>query len=286
MPEPEIVGQGAPVEPTDPDGGSGDPAGGEKKPDTAPDDKLKALQEEVKSLKTLNGELTVSERYWAEQSKSGGAPAPAPKEEPDPLDALFTEDVVDDDSVDGLIDALTSEGAGALKKRGFVSKSDLKPMFEAFQASVVRKAEEIAEGKIGTARKSLEADGDLLREFPEFNQTNSTDPKVQAFISAASDQYKVLLARNPGRKDDPTALFDAGEYARLIVGQSSNGNQARIDAQGDPGKGSGGQDTGGGMSARQKKIAEAMGVTAEDYQKRANHGIQLKGMPMHGAMEQ
>lgn len=273
-------------------GAEGQPEGG-KSNGKSSDDRLTALETELSSLRTRNKELQDSERFWAERAKGGGESREEPEPEKEDIVAALLGDLGDeeDDNVDSLIDELTSGGMKALKKRGLLSKKDLAPILKGLEEKLEAKAAAIAEGRVGKARKDLETDGELIRQFPELGRIDrdtgeALDEADAPFIASVSKHYRRLVSRNPGRKTDPTALFDAAEMARLEVGSNEEARRRRINAQ-TSGGGSGPDSNGdGGLTERQRKIIEGMGVTEEAYKKRAAAGIQLKGMPMHGAMSQ
>jgi len=160
-------------------------------------DDLAELRKQLKDQETRIGELSASERYWADQARGRvpagddpGEPAEDPDPEPEP-----------DETPDEFLDRLSKEGAGAiakvLDKKGYVRKQD-----------VAKVAEQVARQIVEKERGKLGADAKLIGQFPELR-----DEKSELFQATATI-YRELIADDPGLKSSPATLFMAARAAK------------------------------------------------------------------------
>ena len=271
MPEAEVAEQ---VQETP---GSPEQSGkqGEEKQETLSAADVKAMRSENAALKKRAGELEKSERYWAD--KYAGADASAkPETEPDDV-TDFSDLIGEVPSGDSdFIDDFTSNGEEALKKRGYITE---KRAVELAEKVAERVADRVSGQKVDKAKKGIQEDAELVRRFPEIENEKSD------FYKAMGTHYRAMIDRNPNRKNEPSALFDAAEKAELELkasgGDREEKRKQRIAAQAGGG-GSGntgyGDDNDGELTARQKSIADNLGVSHDDYKKQATAGVQVRGL--------
>jgi hypothetical protein len=265
-----------------PSGKTGGDAGKDKG-----NEQLTALQARITNLEKQNRELAESERYWADQARAAGEVEEVEEIRPQEVDPLAG------DTPEKLVDELSSQGAAALSKRGFVSRKEAEEMARRVATEV---AEQVAGRHVAGARQALESDAELVRDFPELN-----NEKSPMFVKTA-EVFKGMVARDARMKNSPAALLSAAKIAKLEIAAEDRANgggrgsrndddepaheteverQARIAAQaGDRGHGRRTEEEdldvdGGGLSARQKLIIDKMGVTEADYVKTAQNGIRM-----------
>lgn len=231
----------------------------------------KAIQERLASLEREAKEAREEARFWSERAKGSAQPEKPPEKEKDDDFSDLLGEIADGGDTDSFIDDLTSGGASALEKRGFLTK---KQAIKLMQQVAERTADKIASKKVEGAKKGLERDAEIMRKFPDLQDADS------ALFKATQERFRKMVERNPARRNDPDALLEAAEYAQLTIPKQDPKRNARVAGQGQNGSG-GGFEAGEseGLTAAQRAIIKNFGLTEEQYVARASKGVQIKGMP-------
>lgn len=232
----------------------------------------------LEAIEKERDELRESERYWSEKARAGSGGDKTKEDEVEDEDDLsdLLGDLADDDGDnDKFIDELTSEGAAALKKRGFISK---KEALQLAQQVAERVASKVSKKAVGKAQKGLQREAKLVREFPFIQDEDSDGFKL------TGEFFRKAVARNPDRANDPDALWDAAEKAKLVLderkkAEESKGSRkkARVAAQADFGGTSGMGDDDDEMTDLEKYVAHNLGVTEAEYRK--HRTVNIGGLP-------
>ncbi len=216
-----------------------------------------ALQTQIDELKEQVAEQTRTAQFWADKARAGAAPAavatPAAEDEPDVLEAITTGG---------------AKGFDALaEKRGFVRKTDVQSMIDAKANQVTREQQ-------------------LMTEYPDLKNKNSdffkgtavrygqlvTEgvPQAQAMETAARETELNFLRSGkmklPGAEQ--TKAEKEAERLRRIDAQGGEGGRRRPAAAAEDDE---------ELTAEQKHICDSMGVSYENFAKRAKAGVQRIG---------
>jgi len=209
-----------------------DPSGGEPESPKPGPDKAKEQPidpKEFRAMQTRMGEMQKqleetreSERYWADRAR-GAAPAEPDDDEPDPDD----DELVVDDKPEQLVDDLSSRGMDALVKRGVLTKKEAR---ELIAKEVAKQSRKIAEEVVGRERTKFTTDSEIVTKYPELKDPES------ALFKKTREIYKGVVQRNPAKGNDPEALLDAAERAKLQleIETLKAGRGDRDDDDGDP----------------------------------------------------
>lgn len=226
-----------------------------------PDDDVKLSKKDYEALLKERDELRGSERYWADQAKSG-----ARKAEPEPGDDDADDDDDDglkDDTPDKFTDDLSAKGIEALVKRGVITKKTAKEMFAKLSDRMLRNVERMVDEKISGVAKRATKDAQLLQRYPELGDAQSD------FTKRTGDIYKELIEEDPDIKKS-TALALAARMTRAET-KDDERRIERIDRQrGDSGRRlarSESDDSLGPQSAEMIKAFGSYGVTEESMRK-------------------
>ncbi len=197
------------IDPTvDPSGGEPtSPAKGQEKPKEQPIDpkEFRAMQVRLTEQDRRIQELTESERYWSDRARGGAAPEP--EETPDPEDPE-DEPQVRDDKPEKLVDDISNKGIQALVERGVITRKQAK---ELIAKEVEKQARKVVEEVVGRERTKLTVDAEIMTKYPELRDEKSP------LFAKTRDIYKEVVRRNPAKANDPEALLDAAERARLTL---------------------------------------------------------------------
>lgn len=153
------------------------------------DKRIEALEADLADQKRKTREAEEDSRHWATTARrNGNAPRPAEveQEEAEPESA--------EEKPEKLLDDVSTQGAAALKKRGFVTKADVKDAVKQVLSEV--------DGKINATVAASKIDQQMGQEFPEL----------------VEDSKKIAAAKDSGRRPDVTPLFTrASEIYRAAV---------------------------------------------------------------------
>jgi hypothetical protein len=221
---------------------AGDKASGDK-------DDLKAIREELTSLRHRVRESDGLAQYWAEQAKAGHRAPAREKVVEEPVD--LTEAIASGDN---------NKIRQAVKKLGFVSEDEVNQ-------------------RVNSATRLVRIETELLGEFPDLK-----DKKSDMFLKT-QERYAELVSEDPEMKNRPVTMRTAARLAAAEIkgtADKETDRQERVARQsGDRGtrtkRSEGSSDE---LSPLQKRIVDQMGITEEGYRKRANAGIAMSGLPM------
>ena len=218
-----------------------------------------ALQAQIDELKEQVAEQTRTAQFWADKARAasngnGHAPAaPAAEEEPDVLEAITTGGAKGFDEL--------------AAKRGFVRKTEVERMIDAKANQVTREQQ-------------------LMTEYPDLKNKNSeffkgtavrygqlvTEGMAQHLaMETAARETELNFLRSGKMKlpgAEPTKAEKEAERLRRIDAQGGEGGRRRPAAAAEDDE---------ELTAEQKHIADAMGISHEAYMKRAKAGVQRIG---------
>jgi hypothetical protein len=253
-----------PLRDPEPEPGGGDgktpetPAKGKKEDDKPPTAaELKAARDESAALKKAKEDAEEATRYWFEKAQAKDEKPPKGKK------AKAQEDDEDEDDVD-IVEVLNTKGKKgldeylekSLKKRGYLSKEEAEALIE-------RRATQIV------------TDAELAKDYPDLKDHKSD------FFKETARQYKQL--GDDVKEEKRTVLAAKLAEAELRrTGkwkdpEAETERRKRIDAQdGRPGyAGESGEPEDDEMTTRQKFFSDQLGVSHENYKKRAKAGVQF-----------
>jgi hypothetical protein len=172
-------------------------------------DTVTMTRAEADSLRRERDEARESERYWAGLARGAKPAEPAGETEQEDLD---TADFVSDDArgdlegdtAEKLVEEFSTEGVGALKKRGFITAQDA-------QRLAVDVAAKVSRELIGRERQKLATDTQIMSEFGDLK-----DPNSDLFKETAK-RYQKAVAMDPNAKKTPAALYLAADAARSYL---------------------------------------------------------------------
>jgi hypothetical protein len=236
------------AEADDPDGGegSGNPEVAAALAET------KALNEEILRLRAENAEKDSGMRYWHEQAKKAGQPAPAaaatpaaePDEEEDPIELLSKK------GTKGLDELLA--------KRGFVRATDV-------------------DARIESKAKTIAAENALAAEYPDLQD------KTSDFFKATAVHYRAMIELGVAPNLAMKFAADKADLEGYKSGKRTPGEKAEREARA---RAQGGDKTTREAAAAeesseldpfQKYICEQLEITPESYKKRAKDGVVVTG---------
>ena len=251
------------------------PEGGgkpEKKEPNPLEERLAKLEKELAERDKRIQELAESERYWAEQARKA-AEFDDDGDDEEPEDDFG----VEDDSPDKFVEELSEKGLEALVKRGVLTKREARELIR-------EEAQRIAKQAIEAETRKLQADAEIVRQFPELQ-----DEKSELFQHTAKI-FKEMVAEDESLKHSPKALLLAARTAKAELAASGRGvggeedRLRRIARQGggDHARGAAfDADDDDSLTPTQKKILEALNadggvqVSEEAYKKRAREGVRM-----------
>lgn len=244
---------------------------------------FKRVRADLRAERTARRESDETARYWAEQARS----APAKPEAAAPADDFSDVD---------LVEAITANGVagldGVLKRLGYTKRDEL--------------LEQVA-----TATRKSSSETQLMREYPELENTESplfkataviynslkADPEFKGAgqrliaIAARTAKAEMALTNDGGRgrqragsrsddhfdDDDPDEFPDeqTPEEARAARADRQAGDRGRRDSRG------GGDET---LNEDQRRMVEnfrraGADLTEETYRKHAKAGVRMGGVP-------
>ncbi|MBV9448556.1 MAG: hypothetical protein JO345_21940 [Streptosporangiaceae bacterium] len=218
-----------------------------------------ALQRQIDELKQSLGEKDRAIEFW--QSKSA-RPEPAAKAEP-----------VEEEPEADVLDVITSKGAKGLDellaRRGYVRKSEV---------------EQITDAKAQAFAKEQQ----LLKEYPELGDHKSDFFKATAqhyghlvksgvapavAMELAAERTELAQIRDGKRltpqqkKEEDKAQREQERRARAAAQAGDRGVRTPAESEEDE-----------DLTAEQKHIAAAMGISEEAYKARAKKGVAMRGV--------
>lgn len=214
-----------------------------------------AYQRQIDELKEQVAEGQRTAQYWADKAKTAA-----------PAKAVETEDEPD------VLEAITTGGAKGFdalaKKRGFIQRTEVEEL-------------------INQRAASLTEEQQLLQDYPDLKKKDS-----EFFKATALNFGKLVLSKVPqavamGNAARQTELefIKAGKIklpgSELTAAEKEAARVARIAAQsGEPGgrRPAAAEEGDEDLTAEQKHIADAMGISHEAYAKRAKSGVNMKGL--------
>lgn len=177
---------------------------------------------ELASIRRERDEARASEKYWADRArgqKEEREQKPVVEEDPDDPDPA-NETFVDD---------LSTQGLGALTKRGIPTMKGVREMIRTEATKIAR---QIASETVGQAAQKATTESRIMTEFPELGEPESD------FYKAVAAEMRVLVKLDPGAAKSPTALYAAARAAKATLGakaparRSSRDEEDRYDYQG------------------------------------------------------
>lgn len=158
---------------------------------------LKELQAQMKTLQATSEQNRRDAEYWAGIAQRGQTRGPE----------LVAEEVIDpepEETAEALLDDISTLGAKALAKRGYVKMSDV---------------EKFVDSKISETVEQVTAGGQfdsmLNREFPEL-----ADTKSPLFIRT-QQHYREMIQQAPESKGSKVALLSAAKLAKIELATES-----------------------------------------------------------------
>jgi hypothetical protein len=219
------------------------------------------LRSQLDALKSHIAEQQRTTEFWYNQAKGRGEesakPAAAASEPGDDVD---------------LLDLVTSKGAKGLDdliaKRGYVRKADVETMIESRATQMTKEAELL--GRFPDLRNQ---GSDFFKETAIHygNLKNQGVPQSIAMEMAAERvalnfmESGKMKTRQQSSDEQKTAR-EANRKARAMAQEGDSGNRPSAGSEADE-----------DLTAEQKHIAKAMGITEEAYKARAQKGVALKG---------
>jgi len=254
------------------DGGSA--KGGRKDKDT-----VTISRKEYEAQQRRIGELEGSERYWSERATRGGRSEEEEENEDEEEDDAGgrgrgrnsrksrqedddEEDGLPDDTPTKLTEDLTEQGLEALRKRGVITRKQLKEIL-ARQAEQTRKqVEKTVRTAIDRTTKTLAADAKLMEQYPFLAK-----PDSEAF-KLAQKYYKEELRDDP---DVPqkVALRHAAKLAAAEIRSTDRDRRRRIQEQGDDysPRQSGYSDEDDDLGPQSRRIISDFGIDEKTFRK-------------------
>jgi hypothetical protein len=219
----------------------------------------KDYQAEINELREQLLESQRTAQFWADKAQAIAPPAPAPApaagdEEPDVLEAITTRGAKGFDDL--------------AEKRGFVRKTEVEGMIDAKAAALTKEQ-------------------NLMNEYPDL-KIKSSD-----FFKATAVHYGALVKQGvPGvtamelaARQTELDFLRAGKTPPAPADEKEARRLARVNAQSGGNSGGrrpaappvGGDEDDNELTAEQKHIADAMGISHEAYAKRAKAGVAIGG---------
>jgi hypothetical protein len=214
-----------------------------------------AYQRQIDELKEQVAEGQRTAQYWADKVKAGAPTKPAEAEdEPDVLEAITTGGAKGFDKL--------------AKQRGFIQRDEV-------------------ESLINQRAASLTEEQQLLKEYPDLSK------KESEFFRATALEYGKLVksgvpqavAMGNAARQTELEFIKAGKIKLPAAAQTKEEKEAarvaRIAAQsGDTGarRPAAADEEDEDLTAEQKHIADAMGISHEAYAKRAKNGVAMRGV--------
>lgn len=254
------------------------------------DDSVQLSKREYEAILKERDELRESERYWAESARGTRHDDKGGREPEEHEEDLFAElgDADDDNNPEALTDELGTQGLEALRKRGVITRKELKAILSK-SAEQQRKAIEKAardldqriDSNIDRRTKAMAKDAALLEQYPELKDAKSD------FTVRAGEIFKEIMADDPDMAK-PAALRMAARLTRAELGGES-ARQRRIQAQsGEYGRRGGSDPSDDDLSPFQRELIKKFNadggpqISEDAYRKRAKSGV---NMASHGAYQ-
>lgn len=235
--------------------------------ETAEQKELRTIREENAALKKNLTESQESERAWSERALRAGQKPEAV--EPPEKKSATAEDL---ETGEQLLDDISKDGLKALKKRGYVTLSDVQKLVN-----------ESIERAVGENRSEGQFQNVMEDEFPDMaadlKRVNAgKKPETELFILSA-EIYNDAIALDPDLKGSKSALIMATRQAAAqlqLDGKRKVDDKAtreasrreRIDRQ-KPDRASSGSDVDEtpGLNAKQKQMAADLGISEDKFMK-------------------
>lgn len=186
-------------------------------------DSVSLSRKEHDALMRRIGELEERDRYWEEQRRK---PA-ADDEEEDPVDDDAADDEdsdVEDEDPEKLSDELAAKGLAALRKRGVITKRELKAILAKNAEASRRTIERTVRETVARTTKALTKDAELLAAHPDLK-----DPKSE-FTQRTGELFKELMADEP-EMPKTVALRTAAKLTAAEFRAQERDRESRIRAQ-------------------------------------------------------
>jgi hypothetical protein len=190
-------------------------------------DEVRDLRRQLAAERKRREELETSERYWADQARSGGKSADEEDEPNEPAEILDEDDGQDtgDDTADKLTDELSTQGLAALLKRGVMTERTLKQYLKRYDEAKRREMVREIRQAVAAERQKITADAQLVADFPELQKDGSE------LRTAVAGRLKALRDRSGNPKWTPSdsefRLLVENEQLKLKV--QGNGKHRRRD---------------------------------------------------------
>jgi hypothetical protein len=217
-------------------------------------------QQQIDELKEQVAESQRTAQFWADKAQTTPPPRPAPAPAPEP-----------EEEEPDVLEAITTGGAKGFDalaaKRGFVRKAEVEALIES-KASTLTKEQALMDEYPDLKNKSSEFFKTTAVNYGELVKQGT--PGLVAMEMAAR-QTELAFLRAGKLKPDGAPNADEKEARRLarIAAQNGGGGGRR------PAAASEEDDT--ELTAEQKHIADAMGISHEAYAKRAKAGVAIGG---------
>lgn len=214
-----------------------------------------ALAAQIAELREQVAEGQRVAQFWADKAKTAAPAKPAaePEDETDVLEAITTGG---------------AKGFDALaKKRGFIQRDEVQSLIDSKASALTKEQEligrypELQNKKSDFFKQTAVHYGELVR--------SGTPPAIA--MELASEKTELGLMREGKIKPANAAPNkEEKEAARLARIKAQGGETRRAAAPEDEGDEE--------LTAQQKHIAAAMGISEEAYTKRAKAGVKMKGL--------
>lgn len=168
-----------------------------------PDPKVALLEQQLEELRNQNGQLKHDAEWWANFAKTNGARPAA--DEPDEVAEV-------EETPESLLDDMSTMGAAALAKRGYVKFSDVEKLVD---QRINQTVEEVQSGQ--------QFDNMLNDQFPELKDQNSD------LFKRTQVHFRDMVRIDPAAKGSRVTLLASAKMAKAELAIEGKKNQDQED---------------------------------------------------------